>query len=176
MDVLSEMGDRRIIKPTLQRLGQFRSQAIRLQLLNSVCRAMGAGDQFYRLLSYDDVQLTGRISRLLKRASITLTTSSILDSEIRQNLRKYFPQLIQAYEGENAVWMEESIRQIVATLRGGFSPPGQPAYEVLSIFVVIVAINNFLSSQAHEDLPKAQDIFLTVCMNRFAVLVRAMSL
>ena len=94
VDVLSKMGDRRIVKPTLQRLGQFRSQAMRLQLLNSVCRAMGAGDQFYRLLSYDDVQLTGHISRLLKRASTTLTTSSILDSEIRQNLRQYFRQLI----------------------------------------------------------------------------------
>ena len=35
VDVLSEMGDRRIVKPTLQRLGQFRSQAIRLQLLRS---------------------------------------------------------------------------------------------------------------------------------------------
>ncbi len=175
VDVLSEMGDRRIVKPTLQRLGQFRSQAIRLQLLNSVCRAMGAGDQFYQLLSYEEVQQTSRISRLLKRASTTLTTSSILDGEIRQNLRQYFNQLIQAYEGENGTQMEESTRKIVGTLRDGFSPSGQPAYEVLSIFVVIVAINNFLSIQAHGDLPKAQDIFLTVCINRFAVLVRAMS-
>ena len=46
VDVLSERQDRRIVRPALSRLTDFPSPAVRLQLLNGVCRALGAGDQF----------------------------------------------------------------------------------------------------------------------------------
>ena len=39
-DVPSEREDRRIVRPTINHLTHFRSSAVRLQLLNSVCRAL----------------------------------------------------------------------------------------------------------------------------------------
>ena len=46
-----------MVKPALQRLGDFRSAAVKLQLMN-VCRAPVAGDEFYRLLSLEDTRRT----------------------------------------------------------------------------------------------------------------------
>jgi HEAT repeat protein len=43
VDVLSHLGDHRVVKPTLHRLDRFRSAAVRLQLLNSACHSLGAG-------------------------------------------------------------------------------------------------------------------------------------
>ena len=174
VDSLGSLGDRRIVKPTLLRLEQFRSPAIRLQLLNGVCRAMGTGDQFYRLLSQSETELPQEISRLLRRSAANLTTSPILDVQVRNDLRLYFRELVQAHENENAEWMVESVRKISTTIRDGLRAHGKPAYEILSLFVVIVALNNFLDSRATDDLPEASEIFLTVCVNRLAVLIRSL--
>ena len=175
VEVLGNMGDRRIVKPTLNRLGKFRSRAIRLQLLNSVCHALGAGDQFYRLLSLEEGELPSSLSRLLKRAAAALTTSPVLATGIRNDLRLYFRQLVQAHENEHTEFVEESVRRIAETLRDGLTPSGSPAFEILSIYVLIVAVSNYLASEARVDLEEARDIFLTVCVNRLALLVRAMN-
>mgnify|MGYP001188507850 CR=1 FL=1 len=76
VDTLSHMGDRRVVKPALQRLGDFRSAAVRLQLMNGVCRALGAGDEFYRLLSLEDTRRTSAVIRLLRRTSTAMATST----------------------------------------------------------------------------------------------------
>ncbi len=72
VDVLSHMGDHRVVRPTLQRLDRFRSAAVRLQLLNSVCHALGAGGEFYRLLSREESQRTPALARRLRRVSNSL--------------------------------------------------------------------------------------------------------
>ncbi len=172
VDVLGDMGDYRIIKPALQRLEDFRSPAIRLQLLNSVCQAVGVESQFYRLLSYEPTRRAAELSRLLKRASSTLATSRALDTEIRQELRRSFERLIQAYETENTEWMVEAVRQVAGLVREGFAATGQKSYEVLPVYLVILAINFFLESPAHAEMPEAQEIFLTVCLERMASLIK----
>jgi len=172
VEVLGEMGDHRIIKPTLQHLEDFGSAAVRLQLLNSVCRAVGAESQFYRLLSYEPTRRVAELSKLLRRASSTLATSRSLDTEYRQELRRSFERLIQAYETENAEWMVEAVRQIAGTVRDAFSGTGQKPYELLPVYLVLLAVNYFLESPARADLPEAQEIFLTVCLERMADLIK----
>lgn len=172
VEVLGEMGDYRIIKPALQHLENFGSAAIRLQLLNSVCRAVGAESQFYRLLSYEPTRRVAELSKLLKRASSTLATSRSLDTEFRQELRRSFERLIQAYETENVEWMVEAVQQIAGLVRDAFSGTGQKSYELLPVYLVLLAINFFLESPARADLPEAQEIFLTVCLERMANLIK----
>ena len=168
VDALGNLGDKRIIKPALQNLGAFRSPAIRLQLLNSVCRSLGAGDQFYRLLSFEDTHRTSEISRLLKRAASRLSKSHNLDVNARHQLQRPCQRLVQSYEDENTEWLLESVKQIVGIVRDGLSAEGQPAYEVLSVYVVILAINAFLQNQAGDEMEIPREIFLTVCLNRLA--------
>ncbi|MSR81838.1 MAG: MFS transporter [Candidatus Latescibacteria bacterium] len=172
VEVLGEMGDYRIIKPTLQHLEDFGSAAVRLQLLNSVCRAVGAESQFYKLLSYEPTRRVAELIKMLKRASSNLATSRALDTEFRQELRRSFERLVQAYETENAEWLVEAVQQIAGVVRDAFASTGQKSYEILPVYLVLLAINFFLESQARADLPEAQEIFLTVCLERMANLIK----
>ena len=117
MDTLSHMGDR-IVKPALQRLGDFRSAAVRLQLMNGVCRALVAGDEFYRLLSLEDTRRTSAVIRLLRRASAAMAETQAMDAAFKEEVRSAFARWVQGYETENAAWMEESVRQIARVVDG----------------------------------------------------------
>ncbi len=168
VDALSKMGDQRIIKRALMHLEHFPSTAVRLQLLDSVCQALGAQGQFYRLLSCDESKRIMEISRLLKRAANRLCRTTNLDVNARSRLSRPCQRLVQAYEDDNTEWMLESVRQITGIVRDGLAAEGRPAYDVLSVFVVILAINSFLASSVRAEMPVAQEIFLAVCLNRLA--------
>ena len=172
VDVLGERQDRRIVKPTLVRLADFSSPAVRLQLLNGVCRALGAGDQFYRLLSREDTDRVAAVTRLLRRAAHTLGGARCIDPAYRNRLKNLCREVTVAYEEEKEEEMVEAVRQVVRTVRDGLSATGDQAYGVLSAYVVLVAIGNFINSPAREASPAAREIFLAVSLNRLSALIR----
>ncbi len=172
VDVLGEAGDQRIIKRTLEQLAAFASQAIRLQLLDSVCQALGAQGQFYRLLSYEETRRTSEVARMLKRAASRLAKATSLDAQARAELQRPCERLIQAYDNDNMDWVAESVRQITGIVRDGLAPAGQPPYEVLNVFIVILAINTFMDSPVRHEMTVAEEIFIAVCLLRLAEAVR----
>ncbi|MDA0336803.1 MAG: MFS transporter [bacterium] len=171
VDVLSHMGDHRVVKPTLHRIDRFRSAAVRLQLLNGTCHALGADGEFYRLLSYDESRRATTLTRLLRRASNSLSRSAALDVEVREQTRDGLERMRRAHDGENLDWMEEAALQVAGAIRDGLSATGRPPFEVLSIYLVILALESFLQCQARMDLPEAREIFVTVCISRIGILV-----
>ncbi len=171
VDALSQLGDYRIVRPTLQRLPEFPSAAVQLQLLNSVCRALGAGGLFYRLLSFEDTRRISDISGFLQRTASILTGSASLES-VRSALRAACGDLSASYDEEDLVRMETQARLITGLVRDGLSAAGKPPYEVLSIFLVVLAVEDFLDVQTNPHLSGAREIFLSVCLNRMSVLVR----
>ena len=172
VDVLSQLGDHRIVKPTLKRLGHFRSPAVRLQLLNSVCRALGAEGEFYRLLSLEEERRVAAIGRMLKRSGRSLGRSAALDGSVREELGLVFERIHRAYENENSEWLTESVRQVAGVIRDGLSAEGRPPYEVLSVYLVILAIEDFLGGGGHEGLGAGEEIFLAVALQQLAAPVR----
>ena len=172
VDVLSERQDHRIVRPALGRLTDFPSPAVRLQLLNGVCRALGAGDQFYRLLSREDTDRVAAITRLLRRATDTLGAARCIDTEYRTQLKTLCREVVVAYEEEKAEALVEAMRQIRRTVRDGLSATRDQAYDVLSVYVILVAIGRFITSPVRQESPVAQEIFLTVCLGRLAALIR----
>ncbi len=172
VDVLGERQDRRIVKPTLVRLAGFSSPAVRLQLLNGVCRALGSGDQFYRLLSREDTDRVAAITRLLRRSANSLGSARCIDAAHRTKLKNLCAEVVVAYEEEKEEAMVETVRQIVRTVRDGLSATGDQAYGVLSVYVVLIALGNFINSPAREASPAAREIFLAVSLNRLSTLVR----
>jgi hypothetical protein len=144
---------------------------VRLQLLNGVCRALGTGDQFYRLLSRDDNDRVATITRLLKRATTVLVSARCIEQAHHPRLGELCSRLVLAYEEDKAEEMVETMKQIVITVRDGLSGSGEQAYEVLSIYVVLIAINNFINNPIRSDSPIAQEIFLVVCLQRMAGLI-----
>ncbi len=175
VDTLSHMGDRRVVKPALQRLGDFRSAAVRLQLMNGVCRALGAGDEFYRLLSLEDTRRTSAVIRLLRRTSTAMAETQAMDDAFKEEVKTAFARWVQGYESENAAWMEESVRQIARIVRDGLSAEGQRPYQVLSIFVIILAIGDFLKATSGAEPDATWEIFLAVCLHRMGSLVRQLA-
>ena len=173
VDVLGDRQDRRIVRPALSHLPDFPSPAVRLQLLNGVCRALGAGDQFYRLLSREDTDRVAAITRLLRRATDTLGAAHCIDTEDRAQLKALCREVVVAYEEEQAEALVEAMRQVVRTVRDGLSATSDQAYDVLSVYVVLIAIGRFINSPVRqEESPVAQEIFLTVCLGRLAALIR----
>lgn len=171
VDVLSHMGDHRVVKPTLHRLDRFRSAAVRLQLLNGTCHSLGAGGEFYRLLSFDESRRASTLARLLRRASGALDRSAALDVEVREHARDGLDRMRRAHDAENLDWMEEAALQVASVVRDGLSATGRRPYEVLSIYLVILALESFLQCQARLDLPEAREIFVAVCISRIGTLV-----
>ncbi|MDE2733405.1 MAG: MFS transporter [Gemmatimonadota bacterium] len=172
VDVLGDRQDRRIVRPALGHLPDFPSPAVRLQLLNGVCRALGAGDQFYRLLSREDTDRVAAITRLLRRATDTLGKARCIDTEDRTQLKTLCREVVVAYEEEKAEALVEAMRQVVRTVRDGLSATSDQAYDVLSVYVVLIAIGRFINSPVRQESLVAQEIFLTVCLGRLAALIR----
>ena len=172
VDVLGERQDRRIVRPALGRLTDFPSPAVRLQLLNGVCRALGAGDQFYRLLSREDTDRVAAITRLLRRATDSLGGARCINAEYRTQLKTLCREVVVAYEEEKEEALVEAMRQVVRTVRDGLSATGDQAYDVLSVYVVLIAIGRFINSPVRQESLVAQEIFLTVCLSRLAALIR----
>ena len=67
VDALSSLGDVRVVEPAMVGLRLYRSSVIRLQLLNAVCRALGAANRFYELLSEDDLKVVEQLDQTLKQ-------------------------------------------------------------------------------------------------------------
>ena len=172
VDVLGERQDHRIVRPALGRLTDYPSPAVRLQLLNGVCRALGAGDQFYRLLSREDTDRVAAITRLLRRATDSLGKAHCINAEYRTQLKTLCREVVVAYEEEKAEALVEAMRQIRRTVRDGLSATRDQAYDVLSVYVILIAIGRFINSPVRQESPVAQEIFLTVCLGRLAALIR----
>ena len=64
--------------------------------------------------------------------------------------------------------MLEQARVLAALIRDTLAPDEQSTYDTLSVYLIIMAMNNFIASEAHQDLPAAQEIFLVVCLQRIA--------
>ena len=171
VDVLSQLGDHRVVKPTMQRLASFSSPAVRLQLLNSVSRALGANDEFYRLLSLDDTTRVDAITRLLRRTGASISRSKVLASDVRSELKKEFVVVLQAFDREDMPDMENATRRISILIRDGLKVTGQRPFEVLSVFLVILAVEDFLRNDSRADLGAGGEVFLAVCLKRVGELV-----
>jgi MFS family permease len=171
VDVLAHMSDHRVIKATLLHLQDFRSPAVRLQLLNSVCVAIGQGGEFYRLLSVDEDRRSMTLLRIIRRAGMTLQRSAGIEASTREVLDESFDRLRRAYDSGNIEWLEEAAKQVAGIIRDGLLATGRRPYEVLSIYLVILALEDFLTSQARMDLDAAREIFVAVALQRLSQLV-----
>jgi hypothetical protein len=108
---------------------------------------------------------------VLRRASGALARSAALDVEVREQTRDGIDRMRRAHDAENVDWMEEAALQVAGVVRDGLSATGRRPYEVLSIYLVILALETFLQCEARLDLPEAREIFVAVCISRIGALV-----
>lgn len=167
-ETLSDLGDVRIVKPTLDQAPQYRSPVIRLQLLNSVCRAMGAKALFYRMLSADDYERAEQVGDLLERARSAVASSRFLSPEARAGASARIREALLAFEGEDAPAMVRALRGGIDLLNADFaSDAGRRAMSAGArerVQAGVIAIRTFLDRDLGAGLVEASDIFLAVCL------------
>jgi len=170
--VLSTRKDRRIVKPTLAKIADFRSPAIQLQLLNSICRAIGAGNKFYRLLSEEDTDRIDSITQLMKEIHAELKDANAIEKTCRRKLLDAYNKLRLAYEQEDIEQMCHITKEITQEVRESLSGKANKAYEVLSVYMIIVALNTFLNDCQNTLKKRApREVFIVVCLFRLTKLI-----
>jgi hypothetical protein len=68
VDVLSKLGETRTVGVGLERLREYQSPVVRAQILNSVCRSLGAEETFYRLAVLDELKQATRLGLAFQKA------------------------------------------------------------------------------------------------------------
>ncbi|MFH1006805.1 MAG: MFS transporter [Candidatus Latescibacterota bacterium] len=172
VDALSHMKDLRIIRPTIEQLKDYRSPVIRLQLLNALCRTLGAKDRFYRLLSLDELERTDQIHRLLESSRKKLSTMLLLDADARDEVLRLLDSATEYFDLEQEAEMAQCLGAVANRLEQAwikkYPDPPIPANQIPNARIKsgLQAIQVFLRVTQAEGIVQEQEIFLTLCLGR----------
>jgi len=108
---------------------------------------------------------------LIKKTISSLTESKVIPEDTRRGVENLFALYIKAYEHNDLDSMMEQARVLSALIRDSQPVVEHDAYNTLSVYLIIMTMNHFIKSDAHQDLPGAQEIFITVCMRQLSLLV-----
>ena len=166
-DVLGRRRDLRIIRPVLQRLSGFHSTAIRLQLLNSVCRALGARGRYYRLVSQDELSRAGQIDAMLDDVTRAIRRTRALPKADRARLLAEVRQFREAVDDADQVGWREAGVQIADVLEATFNEAavgsvGEDA--AYRIGAAVLAIRSLFGGASEYGKPESIDVFMTVLL------------
>ena len=166
-DVLGVGGDLRMIRPTLERLKNYRSPAIRLQLLNSVCQALGGGRRFYRLISQEDLVRAQRLEDMIRRTHRAFSRCRVLPTEVRTPALRSLVEIRRGHDVGDTGQLAQGMRTLMDDLEAGI---GETTVDSLGtetasrIGGCVLAVRIFLESVADQELAEIQQIFLIVCL------------
>ena len=171
IDVLGDMGDRRVVMPALRRLDQFRSPAIRLQLLNAVANGLEARDQFYKLVSCDEHRRIAVVKRLISRAGASLSRAP-LAREIRNQLEGYFSTALAQYDQADTEGLKRTVAAIARLVRAS-APEGESGDrevrgDFLAVLQALEAFTGSGPSPAGDEGRAAEEVALAVMLSRLA--------
>ncbi|HEC32464.1 MAG TPA: hypothetical protein ENI41_08230 [Deltaproteobacteria bacterium] len=167
------MGDRRIIIPAITRLENYKSSVIRLQILNSICRALGAKNRFYELLSLDEIDQAQQISNMLKKLRKGLFSNYNLRNELKQKILHNLNEVICSFEDERYHDFLNSVWKLAVLIEQKLLLVGNITQDKKSLILNhIQAIKNFLLLKKTEDIKQEGIVFLAVCLKSMVDILR----
>ncbi|MHB9030234.1 MAG: HEAT repeat domain-containing protein [Candidatus Latescibacterota bacterium] len=168
---LSRLGERSIVEPIMRRLGDYGSMVMRLQLLNAVCRVLGGGNEFYRILSKHEYARVDEVNRRIRLAQRTVRRSLLFQKETASGVSRILRAVSDSYRSEDhrtflrSVWEFMAYIQLVlpelAFLESGDSGEGLDRAQHRPY---IEAVNRFLILKETEDIRDEGMVFLVVCI------------
>jgi len=164
-DAISRYCDTGIVEPVMSHLEEFTAPAYRLQVLNAVCRVLGAGSLFYRIMSHDEYRITNEINSLIRSTRRTIGKYRSLDDSSRKQVRGILGKLEQSFKRDDnegflsAAWNFSAFIQLVLP-----AAPGVPR----EIIPYIEAINRFLALKKVENIQLGGMVFIIICINRLS--------
>lgn len=166
-DVLGAKRDVRMVRPTLERLQNFRSPAIRLQLLNAVCRALGAQRRFYQLVSQENLERAENLEDLLNETERAFRRSHLLKSIVKKHTQSQLKNIHKAFDTDNAEQVFEQTLSLATYLEKNIDEqtvdalgPTAAAY----LGAAVLALETYLPTAEHREDPALRIVFCIVCM------------
>jgi len=168
---LSRLGEQSIVEPVMRRLGEFESIVLRLQLLNAVCRVLGGGNEFYRILSKHEFARVDEVNRHIRRARREVRRSPLFQKETASGINRILSAVSDSYRSEDhgtflrSVWEFMAYIQLVlpelASLESGDWETGLNRARHRPY---IEAVNRFLILKEREDIRDESMVFLVICI------------
>ncbi|MFT5367306.1 MAG: MFS family permease [Candidatus Latescibacterota bacterium] len=166
-DVLGAKRDLRMVRSTLDRIQNFRSPTIRLQLLNAICRALGARRRFYQLISQDNLARAESLEDMLHQTQRAFRRTPTLASHIKKRVEDLLKEIHKAFDTDQtenvfahtqslATYLEHNIDQQTVEALG----PETAA----RLGVSVLTLNTYLSQPEQREEPVLRIVFCIVCL------------
>lgn len=163
-EALSHFEDVRIVSPTMEALARFHSPVIKIQLLQCVCRALGAGNLFYNLMSVDDLSRPDRLSRLLQRRKRQLRGRRGIPQRDRRALEVHIDEVLDCLETEQTEAIRSGVLVLAARIQAcSDSPTVTACWEAISAFWRVPLRT---PDQTHVLIDRAEEVFPVVCLRQ----------
>ena len=166
-DTLGQIQDFRIVQTVLKRLIAYRSPAIRLQLLNSVCQALGARRRFYQTISQDELTRAERMDEMLKQTRRAVGRARALRRDIRAHILAGLDAVHKAFDTDDGAQLAGTVRKLSESLEKHIDEDAVDALGSAAasrIGAVVLAIRTFLDEVEIEASEGAHTVFLVVCI------------
>ena len=166
-DVLGAARDLRMIRPTLERLRRFRAPAIRLQLLNSVCRALGARRRFYRLISLDNFERAERKDDMLRQTRRAFRRNRLLNASVRKDIVKMLDEMRTVFDEGDADQFLKHVGDFEDYLERNVDAKDIEALGAQSasrLGASALAMRTYLREVKQGESPEIQMLFFVVCL------------
>jgi MFS family permease len=166
-DVLGAKRDLRMVNPTLTRMAHFRSPAIRLQLLNAVCRALGARRSFYQIVSQDPLARARSLEDMLKTTRQSFKRSRVLPRDISVQIVTRLDDLHTAFDQDEAVAFLDITRSLAGYIQSSVDVEiveAMGSERASRIGAAILGLHTFLDSDEGHEKIETQILFVIVVL------------
>lgn len=174
VDALSRTRDLRILLPAIERLRAYRSPVVRLQLLNALCRTLGAEDRFYKLLSRDDLEQSEEVHTLLDQSYEALSSTRMLDEESREKALRLVNQAIEHFDLEQSAEVPRAVAQVAEYIQNALAERARKAESsqtgptqtprAAKLAAGLGVIRAFVQRAPTEGILQESVIFLVMCL------------
>lgn len=165
VDVLSRMNDVRAVTQAIERLPEYASPVIRAQLLSSACRALGAGETFYRLTVMDELQQATRIASALERAQKDASVIRGEAAPIRDQLVARIRDLRASFEQGDSRKVYAGMVEMARLIAEGTGPSGARSSQEVTVARGTAGALLLLSDAIPaEEVGPQEFLFATVCI------------
>lgn len=172
-EALSKLGDRRIIPIAISGLEHYISPVIRLQILNSICRLLGAKNKFYKLVTGDELEQVQQIDKMLKETQKKISGKSEFLQEFKQQILSMLKKIQVSFREEEYEKLLDNISQLSSLIKGNKLNNILTPSNILLINDHLKAIQSFIHLKKTEDIRPQGIGFLAICIyNLIEILTR----
>jgi MFS family permease len=164
VEALSKLKDNRIIPRTIMNLEHYNSPVIRLQILNAVCRVLGAKNQFYELLTQEELKQVQRASKMLRDAQKQILANPKFPLQFRRQLASSIEKIRYNFENEHHDQFLEDVRELFSIIHSQVADVTRFSIDAALAMDYIRAVQEFLLLKKTEDIKPQGVIFLIFCL------------